>query len=186
MIPGLLTSWSSINHAGQVPSCEVGREREREREKLGYFNLTLCRLMQLHIKSGNSSSYPALLLSVCWSISSPGDTIFISQPHAQPITTDSPGREKIFWFWEFSTRLWGVGYREVNCFALIWQFTFDRSPRQQLGNQQSLGTTEDCSLVIVERGISKLTIISIWKGFSLQSGWGAGRGYVELKYFYHF
>ena len=36
----------------------------------------------------------------------------------------------------------------------MWQFTFDRSPRQQLGNQQSLGTTEDCSCYCGERNIS--------------------------------
>ena len=43
----------------QLASCEV----ETDREKLRYFNLTLYKMPQLHIKSGYSS-YLGLLLTV--------------------------------------------------------------------------------------------------------------------------
>ena len=77
--------------------------------------MTLYRMMQLHIKSGNSSSYPALLLSV-----GPFHLLEIQSSSVSllsPLTFLAEKKYFEFEMKEFSTRLRGVGCREVNCFA---------------------------------------------------------------------
>ena len=102
----------------QLASCEV--ERDTERERNWDILIWLYEMLQLHIKSGYSS-YLGLLLTV-----TPLDMEIQSssvRPDVQPLATNLA---KALKYWIVESERY-VRY-EVNCFALIWQFTFDRAP----------------------------------------------------------